>query len=400
MATQRLTTNRIETTKADPAKDVFLWDTAIPGFGLKVSKAGGKAYVFSYWHQGKKQRITLGDARLLPLDEARTKAKALAQQLDEGTDPKYVRDEAKEQRAVTVADILTAFVEAKREKASARYMSETAKMQQPGAPLHELLNVPAHTLTPSLLAAWLKRESASRPTYAGLAYRTLRAALNWSSEDFPGIVPAGLFAVASVKAAVPKSKARDDCLQREQLALWFSAVQGIQNPVISAYLQALLLTGARRTELLELRWDEVNLHWNALSLGGRKSPRQIPLTPYVKAILTALPKRNQWVFSSPDAKDGRMQDPHHAHNHALERAGLPHLTLHGLRRSFGTLAEWTDTPSGVIAQIQGHAPSAIAEKHYRRRPLDMLRQHLVRIESWILAEAGLPVVLQPISKQI
>ena len=86
-----------------------------------------------------------------------------------------------------------------------------------------------------------------------------------------------------------------------------------------------------------------------------------------------------------------MQEPRIAHNRALAAAGLPHLTLHGLRRSFGSLAEWVECPVGIVAQIQGHKPSAIAEKHYRVRPLDLLRMWHQRIEAWILAEAGIAV---------
>ncbi len=60
-------------------------------------------------------------------------------------------------------------------------------------------------------------------------------------------------------------------------------------------------------------------------------------------------------------------------NRALEPTGLPHFSLHGLRRSFGTLSESVEVPVGVVAQIQGYKPSAIAKKHYRRRPLDLSR---------------------------
>jgi len=45
-------------------------------------------------------------------------------------------------------------------------------------------------------------------------------------------------------------------------------------------------------------------------------------------------------------------------------------------------------PAGVVAQIQGHKPSATAEKHYKRRPLDLLRVHHERIEAWVLEQAG------------
>lgn len=96
-----------------------------------------------------------------------------------------------------------------------------------------------------------------------------------------------------------------------------------------------------------------------------------------------------WVFSSPTAESGRIQEPRAAHNRALLAAGLPHLSIHGLRRSFGTLAEWVEAPAGVVAQIMGHKPSAIAEKHYRRRPLDLLRMWHVKVEGWILEQANI-----------
>ena len=81
-------------------------------------------------------------------------------------------------------------------------------------------------------------------------------------------------------------------------------------------------------------------------------------------------------------------DPDAAHRRACATAGLEGLTLHGLRRSFASLTEWLEVPAGVVAQIQGHKPSATAEKHYKRRPLDLLRVHHERIELWILEQAG------------
>lgn len=55
------------------------------------------------------------------------------------------------------------------------------------------------------------------------------------------------------------------------------------------------------------------------------------------------------------------------------------------------LAEWVEVPTGIVAQIMGHKPSALAEKHYRRRPLDLLRKWHEKIETWILNEAGITI---------
>ena len=70
-------------------------------------------------------------------------------------------------------------------------------------------------------------------------------------------------------------------------------------------------------------------------------------------------------------------------------AGVDHVSLHGLRRSFKSLTEWLDIPAGVVAQLMGHKPSATAEKHYTVRPLDLLRVHHEKIEAWILEQAGI-----------
>ena len=83
-----------------------------------------------------------------------------------------------------------------------------------------------------------------------------------------------------------------------------------------------------------------------------------------------------------------MVDPRIAHNKACVIAGLE-LTLHGLRRSFASLCEWTETPAGIAAQIQGHKPQGVREKNYIRRPLDLIRMWHVKFELWILNEANL-----------
>jgi integrase len=90
-----------------------------------------------------------------------------------------------------------------------------------------------------------------------------------------------------------------------------------------------------------------------------------------------------------NSKSGRIEDAWFQHTEALDKAGLPHVSLLGLRRSFGNLAEWVECPVGVVAQIQGHKPSATAEKHYRRRPLDLLRMWHTRNEGWTLEQAGI-----------
>lgn len=266
-------------------------------------------------------------------------------------------------------------------------------------PLASLLDLPLSELTPENIAAWLSTERQNRPTVTAHAYRLLRAFIKWANyqKKYQGIIHGDIAQDHNVRKVVPVSASKaGDCLQKEQLKIWFSAVRSLNNPIASAYLQVLLLTGARREEIASLRWSDVDFKWSSMRIKDKiEGERIIPLTPYVSELLSALAQfpnsdvnKEGWVFRS-NSKSGKIIEPRSGHNRALARAELPHISLHGLRRSFGTLAEWVEVPTGIVAQIMGHKPSALAEKHYRRRPLDLLRKWHEKIERWILQQANI-----------
>ncbi|KRB85109.1 tyrosine-type recombinase/integrase [Noviherbaspirillum sp. Root189] len=392
---------------------VFLWDTEVPGLGLKASAGGAKKYILeSRLKSGKNIRITIGDPKSWTLDAGRMEARRLQTQIDQGLDPRQIQKEkvAKleveqrdlQRKSITLGDAWPVYVQARRHKWGDRTLADHENIvadKGTPAPLHALLPVRLADLTAERVSAWLKAEAERRPAQAALAFRMLRAFLNWCQfqDDYQDITSPDACGKKG-REYLPKKQVKTDCLQREQLAAWFREVRKIQNPVISAYLQSLLLTGARREELAGLTWDCIDFQWNGLHIRDKvEGERVIPLTPYVSHLLGALPRRNEWVFSSPLAKSGRLQEPRLQHNTAVAAAGLPPLTLHGLRRSFGTLCEWVETPAGISAQIMGHKPSATAEKHYRQRPLDLLRMWHTKIEAWFLEQAGIdfaPVLSQ------
>jgi len=241
-----------------------------------------------------------------------------------------------------------------------------------------------------LIEQWAKSESIKRPTRARLSLRLLKAFLFWCNKHptYKMIIVNNPAQSKKAREYLGKSKLKNDVLQREQLNVWFAAVKQIGNPIISAYLQTLLLIGSRREELAALRWNDVDFQWNSITIHDKVDGiRIIPLTPYVAHLLFVLPRRNEWIFSSLTSESGRLTDPSIAHRRACAIAGLD-MTLHGLRRSFATLSEWTEVPAGIAAQIQGHKPQGVREQNYIRRPLDLLRMWHVKFEAWILNEAG------------
>lgn len=420
MQRARLTPGRIDSfTCPEGTKQTFLWDTDAPRLAVRAT-AGSKSFIFESKLDRRTIRVTIGDVRAWVLDSARAEARRLQTLVDQGIDP---REERAERRAAAEAkreearkaeapalDVWDDYLKARASKWSPRTLLDHQRMSDPGGKpkargrkkgepettqpgiLRAILDLPLVKIDAGTVGAWLKTEVEKRPTQARLAFGNLRTFLAWCADrpEHAGQVHAAACDTRLARDELPKKGAKDDCLQREQLKLWFEHVGKLHNPVHVAYLQSLLLTGARREELAGLKWDDVDFQWKSMTIRDKvEGERTIPLTPYVGKLICALPRRNEWVFSSPTAESGRLQEPRAPHNKALTAAGLPALSLHGLRRSFGTLAEWVECPAGVSAQIMGHKPSAIAEKHYRRRPLDLLRMWHTKIEGWILAQAGI-----------
>ena len=427
MAKIAFTAGRVSGFKCPPEKkQAFLWDATAPGLGLRATPAGKPAYVFQSVYQGKDIRITIGSPTAWSIPDAQAKARELQRLIDEGKDPRDLKREAiaaaeakrqqeREQEqadkvaAVTVGEAWAAYVTERTphwgnlhrndHERLTREGGKTAKRGTRGrgvtiaGPLHPLLGLALRDLTAPVIEAWAAREAQTRPTAARLAWRLLKAFLGWCAEQpeyapvLPSVNPAK---TKKAREALGKAKAKDDSLLKEQLPAWFAAVRSIGNPTVAAYLQTLLMTGARPGEVLAMRWDDLNTQWRGLTIRDKvEGERVIPLTPYVHNLLAALPRRNEFVFASTRNKDTPLTEPNHAHDKACKVAAIDALTLHGLRRSFGTLSEWLEVPAGVVAQIQGHKPSATAEKHYRVRPLDLLRVHHERIEAWVLEQAGI-----------
>jgi integrase len=341
--------------------------------------------------------------------------------------------------AITVHEVWLKYVEIRRPFwGDLHYQDHINKIQAGGAirkkrggsgltvaqPLASLMPLALKDLDQSTIEAWAAKEGQTRPTSARLAWRLLTVFLNWCSEqpEYAALLPAKNPAkTKKAREALGKAGTKKDVLQKGQLKAWFDAVRQIGNPTISASLQVLLLTGARLNEVLTMRWDDVNTQWKGININDKvEGAREIPLTSYVERLLSSLPRRNQYVFASARAlamddkniarrgrkssakgtappagailqtsETGYISEPNTPHTRACRAAGVEGLTLHGLRRSFKSLTEWLEVPVGVVAQIQGHKPSATAEKHYTVRPLELLAVHHNRIEAWMLEQAGI-----------
>ena len=483
---ERLTDNRIRD-YACPLEEqqVFYRDTETPCLAVRVTRAGAKSFVFEAKLGGKTIRTTIGGVDEWVLDSvwqgrgqsrveikrgARDEAQRLKTLVDQGLDPRTVKAEqmvaaqakldaervrkeaeaeAQRRKEVNVGEAWSDYLAYQKQRMAngedkcwgSRHLHDHEKLAQVGgvpkvrgkgltepAPLASLMLVNLVDLSAETMASWLQAQKVTRPVSSALAFRLFRAFLRWCASDtrYQGLVLLTAINAKTVRDKVARPAAKKgDCLQREQLKPWFSEVRKLSSPTISAFLQVLVLTGARRGEIERLRWEDVDFQWKRLEIRDKiEGERTIPLTPFVAALLADLKRRSEtpppeyrilhgrrvrndlenwkpspWVFTG-SSESGRMTEPSAAHKRALRAGGLPDITLHGLRRTFATQSEWCECPVGVVAQIMGHKPSAVAERHYIDRPIDLLRSWHTKIESWILAEAGIEVQAEIVTREL
>ena len=424
MAKIAFTAGRVSGFKCPPEKkQAFMWDVTAPGLGLRATPAGKPAYVFQSVYQGKDLRITIGSPAAWSIPDAQAKARELQRLIDEGKDPRDLKREAiaaqvKKQAAaaakveadkaaaLTVGEVWPLYLENGRPKRKdawkPRYRADLEAMAAPGGekkkrgqgatrpgPLYPLLALPLAAINEDTLKSWYDREAVAGKHQAARALMMFRGFLRWCAArpEYRNLTDRDAGKAAAIVENLPSNTRRTDALEAAQVPGWWAGVEQLSNRTASAYLRALLLTGARREELAALTWANVDFQWRKLTIADKvETTRTIPLSPYMAQMLGSLPRVGPYVFAST-GKAGRITDTRASHAKALQSAAIDALTIHGLRRSFSLLGEAAGAPAGAIAQVMGHKPSATAEG-YRPRSIDALRPFLEQIERHILEQAG------------
>ncbi len=424
MAKIAFTAGRVSGFKCPPEKkQAFLWDVTAPGLGLRATPAGKPAYVFQSVYQGKDLRITIGSPAAWSIPDAQAKARELQRLIDEGKDPRDLKREAiaaqvKKQAAaaakveadkaaaLTAGEVWPLYLENGRPKRKdawkPRYRADLEAMAAPGGekkkrgqgatrpgPLYPLLALPLAAINEDTLKSWYDREAVAGKHQAARALMMFRGFLRWCAArpEYRNLTDRDAGKAAAIVENLPSNTRRTDALEAAQVPGWWAGVEQLSNRTASAYLRALLLTGARREELAALTWANVDFQWRKLTIADKvETTRTIPLSPYMAHMLATLPRVGLYVFAST-GKAGRITDTRNSHAKALQSAAIEGLTIHGLRRSFSLLGEAAGAPAGAIAQVMGHKPSATAEG-YRPRSIDALRPFLEQIEAHILSLAG------------
>jgi len=172
-----------------------------------------------------------------------------------------------------------------------------------------------------------------------------------------------------------KEKSRDRFLQPDELPRFFTALANEPNETARDFFMISLLTGARKSNTLAMRWKDINFTTETWRIEETKNadPLTVHLPKQAMDILTARKWQSEspWVFAGHGAK-GHFADPKKAWSRILKEAGIENLRIHDLRRTLGSYQAATGANGYIIGKSLGHK-SQQSTAIYARLNLDPVR---------------------------
>jgi integrase len=416
-ARKALTKLLIEKTPPDDKRDVFLWDSRVPGFGVRLYPSGKRMYVFQYRTKGRQQRrVAIGLHGPFTVETAREVGADLYEAVRKGSDPADEQKTAARRAPDRIESVIDEFMQ--------RYM--TGKRRAPRYIAETRRNFDKH-----VLPRWGGRDlrtitrrdvielldaivDEGKPVAANRTLAAVRKLFNWALQR--GIIEAT--PVALVEMPGPEHE-RERTLAPDEIRSVWAAAGGLGYP-FGLFFRMALATGQRRDEIARMRWvdiDEGERIWT-LSSEMTKAGRAhvVPLSPLALEILDEVKEATRLLRGEPEngkpptyVFTTRADRPISGYSKAkarLDKAvaaarredGLPALdpwTIHDLRRTVGTGLGKLGILRFIIARVLNHADRTVTGIYDRH---EYLAEKHHALDAWgtylgnLIAPAGANVV--------
>lgn len=351
------TIDRLQYDPAGPVQQV-LYDERLPGFGVRVYPSGRKVFILRYRLGGRNPRLlTIGQYGPYTLDKAREEAQRALLSVRERVDPLDARE--RERKAITMAEFADVYLElhAKRKKRSWKEDERRLRTYvKPALGRHRLLAISAGDV-----AALHNRISERAPVEANRVVALVSKVFSVAVERnfLPGEHPNPARGVD----ANPEHS-RNRWADETEAPRLLAAIAKEDDPYIRAAFLLFLLTGLRRSELLSLRWGQVDLARREIFLPTTKAnrPHRLPLSRAALRVLATIPRveGNDHVFPGRDR--ARRYDLKRPWVRVRANAGLENFRLHDLRRTVGSwLATAGKASLPLIGKVLNHSNASTTQ---------------------------------------
>ena len=392
----RLTKRAIDSAVPDEIRNTYLWDGDLPGFGVRIQVSGRKTFILQYRNAQRRARwITIGKYGPMTLNAARKKALALLADIQKGEDPSDERRQSRKDPAI-------------RDLAE-RFMREYAEPQKKPRSVAENKRLLDKFILPTLgrvkVSAISRNDIAKlhhamreTPTQANQTRALLSTMLNFAERW--GLRPDGSNPCKHIQKFKEQKRERYlsvDELERLGQVLTRAEEESSEWPSVITALRLLVLSGARKNEILTLCWEHVDLENGLLRLPDSKTGAKI--IPLGEAALEVLENASH-VPGNPYVCFGRKHGGHliglqKAWMRIRARAGLDDVRVHDLRHSFASVGVSGGMGLPMVGALLGHRKSATTERyaHLAADPLkEAANEITTKIASAMRGEAGSKVV--------
>lgn len=364
MAQLRLISSVVNSIACPPGKNKLdIFDLQTKGLVLEVRKSGGKTYYLRYQDRRSKTRqMRLADAADVTLAQARSLADKMRNRIAMGEDPLEQKNLLRQTPTLSEFFYERYLPFAKGYKKT--WDCDESLFRNHVAPrlgrrhLDEITKTDIVALHHGRRASGAAKGSANR-LLVMLRY-VFNQALRWGT---PGLAANPTSGVALFED--PPTKER--FLTPEEALRLHAAVAESSNPMLRFIVPMLILTGARRREVLNARWEDFDLERRQWRIAVTKTgkPRHVPLSAGAMQVLATVPRpagHSPWVFPNP--KTGKpFTAIFSSWDSARRRAGLADVRLHDLRHSFASFLVNAGRSLYEVQKLLGHTQVGTTQRY-------------------------------------
>ncbi|MFC1491043.1 tyrosine-type recombinase/integrase [Nitrospinota bacterium] len=352
----KLTKRSIDALRPPKNGTALHWDTELPGFGIRITASGVKAYVLNYRVNGRERRITIGRHGVITPTQARNEAMRLKARTRAGTDPLAEREKGrKEPTFNNLADEYEAvhLPGKKSSRDDQRYLNYLRP---------KLGSRKLSSITRREVQNLHRKKGETTPIQANrmasLFSKMFNLAIKWE------------WLVNNPAQGIErfKEKKRDRYVKEHELPRLMKAIQVEPDSYIRGFFLLLLLTGARRQEVLTMRWEDIDFELGEWRIPDTKAGRVhvVPLSPQALEILKSFPR----VVGNPYVIVGRkerehLKEPAKAWQRIRNQAGLDDVRIHDLRRTVGSYMAMGGASLPLIGKVLNHSNTSTTQIYAR-----------------------------------
>ncbi len=367
--------NKINFTKAtilslplpEKGKIAYYYDTQVNGLGIMIFNSGTKTFFLYKRVNGRPDKIKIGRFPEITVEQARRAAYTMINDITLGVNPK--EEKSKQNNTQQFKDLFNDYLE-RHAKLHKKTWEDDVYMFNKY--VTSIANKRVREINKTMimdLHASISQKHGLYPAnrLLSLLHTVYNKAIEWGYE---GINPC-----SGVKKF--KEKSRERFLQNDEIAKFFQALNVEPNELFRDFFYISLLTGARKGNVLSMRWQDINFDNNTWRVEETKNgdAQVIHLPDQAVEILSRrLELRySDWVFPSASSASGHTEEPKKAWKRVLTSAGIEDLRIHDLRRTLGSWQAATGANSYIIGKSLGHKTQQ-ATAIYARLNLDPVRE--------------------------